>query len=470
MPWYLWPAIVAAITLLFIATTDGRTLFVTVPLTAGLLLSAAFLWILWRKRRGSVPWFEIGAVYAAVVTLYMAFPLAGYIVLHEKYTPLNDARLVMMQPRAAEIGYIGWLYVCHLGAFAGVYLFVRSRLPRRGASLNRPPLSMFVSILILYVSIEGFGVFLGLFFNTSNDTYLGTYVAARQLPLLFAQSFNHLNGIKYVLSLMLLAALFSRYPASRRVLAGWLAVVALMTVIRLGSRTQMVLLFLGVAMMYDTLVRPIRPRLVLTAAVIGLIGFITFGAVRNGMNLAAAAKMNPFAYANEFESLFANALHLERVRPTIGDLPMAFYVADFAALLPQQIAPFTKIDRADWYVNRFFPEYAMVGGGLAFGSISEAVLSSGWLSALGSGAALGFCFAVIYRLYVGYGHRFWVFVFYVWVTTLSYQSFRNSTFALLGLFAYRFVPAVILVSLIAMVVRPLMIRHRPSHPRRTVEA
>jgi len=469
VPGYIWPLIVAVITVAFLATTDGRTLFVTVPLTAGLLVSAGFLWVLWQRRRGSVPWFEIGAVYVAVVALYMVYPLAGFLALGQTYTPWNDARLVMMQPRADEIGRIAWLYVCHLVAFAGVYLTVRGRLPRQAVPLSRPRLSFFIAVVIVYVSIEAFGMFLGLFYNTSADTYLGTYLAARRLPLLFAQLFNHLNGVKYVLSLMLMAALFSRYPASKPVIAGWLVIVGVITIVRLGSRTEVVLLILSAAMMYDMVVRSIRPRLVIAVAVVGLLGFVASGAARNGATVGGRAGLNPFAYANEFENLFTNAVHLDRMRPTIGELPMAFYVADFAAVLPQQFASFTKIDRADWYVNRFFPAYAMVGGGLAFGTISESVLTGGWLSALAAGAALGFCFAKIHRLYVRRSDRFGVFVMYVWVTTLSYQSFRNSTFSLLVLFAYRFVPAVVLVSLVAMALRPATVPARPSHPQDAVE-
>ena len=53
VPGYIWPLIVAGISLIFLATTDGQTLFVTVPLTAGLLVSAGFLWVLWQgEKRG----------------------------------------------------------------------------------------------------------------------------------------------------------------------------------------------------------------------------------------------------------------------------------------------------------------------------------------------------------------------------------------------------------------------------------
>ncbi len=469
VPSYAWPlillAIVLAIVLAFIVTLDPPTLFVTVPLAVGLLTTGAFLLVLWRRRDGTIPWFEIGAVYVAVMALYMSYPLIGFVALNQTYTPLNDARLYMMQPEADVMGRIGWLYVCHMLAFAGTYLLVRGRLPAERGYLNRPPLSIVVAVVSVYLSIEAFTMFVGLFYNTSFDTYLESYLVARRLPILVAQLFNHLNGMKYVLSLMLLATLFSRYPSSRWLIAGWLVAVATITMSRLGSRTEFVLLAISATMMYDTLVRPIRPRLVVTVAACGLIGFVGFGAVRNGISLTAGgAPINPFSYATEFESLFANAVHLDRVRPTIEKLPPAFYLADFAALIPQQVAPFTKIDRADWYVNKFFPEYAQAGGGLAFGTISEAVLTGGWLSALAAGAALGFCFAKIHRFHVRHAGNFWVFVFYVWVTTLSYQSFRSGTFALLVLFLYRFVFAMISVNLLAAVLRPAMPRTRPASP------
>jgi hypothetical protein len=119
-------------------------------------------------------------------------------------------------------------------------------------------------------------------------------------------------------------------------------------------------------------------------------------------------------------------------------LPSYFFLGDILAVLPQQLAPYTKFDPATWYVNRFFPEYAAAGGGLAFGVIPESLLTGGIVSAAIRGAFLGLLFAGIHRLYVHNPRRLWVFVFYVWITTLSYQAFRASTLYLLVPFVYRF--------------------------------
>jgi oligosaccharide repeat unit polymerase len=271
--------------------------------------------------------------------------------------------------------------------------------------------------------------------------------------LILAQLANHLDGIRYALSVMLMAALFTRYPKTKFVIAAWLLVEAAGTVVRLGSRTEFVLLVFAAAMMYDTLVRPLPVRFVVALGALGLVGFVGFGIARMSVSGIAGQSHNPFVYASEFESLFANVFHLTRVRSTIPDLPAAFFLTDITALIPQQLAPFTKISPADWYVTTYFPDYAAQGGGFAFGTISEAVLSGGWVSALARGAALGFCFAAIHRLHVRRPDGFWIYVFYVWLATLSYQSFRNTTFYLLVLATFRFLPALVVVNLLAVGLR-----------------
>jgi oligosaccharide repeat unit polymerase len=443
------PGLFAMIAAFCVVTTTMETIYVTVPLAVGLITTLAFFWALSCRRHGSVP-FELGAVYLAAVALYMAYPLIGFLALQQAYTPLNDSRLYLMQPGAAEVGGVGWLYACHLASFGIVYMLVRGRLPIQKRTLRVPDTAVLVAAAGVYAVIETYGVFVGLFFDTAATTYAETYLAARRLPLFVGQVLNHLSGAKFPLSLILLAALFGRYRKYRLAIMGWLLLVAAVTAARLGSRTDLVLLLLAAAMMYHLVVRPLAPRVVAAFGVVGLSGFIALGMLRSAQGGSLeVTSANPFVYASEFETLFANALHLNRVKPTIGKLPPAFYLADVAAVIPQQLAPFTKIDRADWYVSTFFRPYSASGGGLAFGTVSEAVLSGGWVAALVFGAALGFIFAKIHRFYARHADRFWVLVFYVWVTALGYQSFRNTTFALLVLFVYRFIPAVLLVNLLA---------------------
>jgi hypothetical protein len=191
----------------------------------------------------------------------------------------------------------------------------------------------------------------------------------------------------------------------------------------------------------------------LTVAGVGLIGFTALGVLRNALLPSGGFWSNPFAFASEFEILMGNAIDLAQKQLTgaLGILPDGFFWADLTGLVPQQFFPFQKVDPADWYVHTFYPVYAAQGGGLAFGTIAEAVLSGGWVSAAARGAALGFCFAKIHRFYVNHSGRYWVLAAYVWLATLSYQAFRNRTFVLLLLFVYRFLPVMITVKVLVTV-------------------
>jgi oligosaccharide repeat unit polymerase len=257
--------------------------------------------------------------------------------------------------------------------------------------------------------------------------------------------------MKHSLAIVLLAALFSRYPRTRPIIVWWIVVTALITVTRLGSRTELVLLILASAMMYQLVVKPLSLRFVLAVACGGLTGFIALGVLRH--SLLPDSSFNPFAYASEFEVLMANALDLAQKQSTgsLGILPEGFHLADLTGLVPQQLAPFQKVDPAQWYVTTFYPAYAAQGGGLAFGTIAEAVLNGGWLGAAARGAALAFCFAKIHRFYAHHSTNYWVLAAYVWLASLSYQAFRNRTFVLLLLFVYRFLPAMIGVKILVTI-------------------
>lgn len=439
----VWPWTPLLIATAFGVLTDSRMAPVTVPLGAGLLVFSAFFWVLWRKGGGLIPWFEIGSVYLTVVVLYMAFPLVGFVMLRGMYTPLSDSRLINLAPDPHEMGTVAWLYVCHLLGFASVYLAVRGRLPIVRWQPQPPSVLTVLALVSAYLLIIGFEIGLGLFYNTAAGSYAESYLVGQRLPLVMTQLLEHVRGMKYPLSLAIMAVLFTSYRASRPVIIAWLVLATLLGLARMGSRTEVVLLLLSATAMYHTRVAPLPARFVVGIAAAGLLGFLAFGILRSG-NIVA----NPFSGTTEFEVLFANAIHLARISRTVHDIPAALYWADLARLVPQQLVPFDKIDPAAWYVARFFPEYAASGGGLAFGTITEAVLTGGAVSALARGAALGLCFATIHCVCLRQAHSFWAFVFYIWIMSLCYQSFRNTTFSLAVLIGYRFLPAVVAVTVL----------------------
>jgi oligosaccharide repeat unit polymerase len=452
LPAWIWLGLAGAVLLVLVAITTTHNLPVIVPLTVQLAACGALVAGLWRRKSGSLPWFEIGAVYSTIVLLYGVYPLVKFLVLGEHYfAPQNDSRWSVLRPSTDEVANVAWYYAAHLVGFALAYLIARGRLPLTVPEVRPPSAPVIMAVLAGYLVIQGFWMFLGLFYDTSSSSYVASYLVGRRLPLILAQLVNHLNGAKYPLELVILVGLFAKYSTRKPLIVGWIAFVAILTFVRLGSRTELALLVMSAGMMYHLLVRPIPPAIIALGVIAGVGTFALLGMARGGLGYGGASDMNPFLYPSEFDVLFGNALELYRasVQGSLNDVPTALYFADVAALLPQQMAPFQKVDPAMWYVTTFYPEYAAWGGGLAFGTMAEAALTGGWPSAAVRGVVLGLCFAGVHRLFIRRSNSYWAVVFYVWMTTLSYQSFRATTFYFLVLFVFRFLPVVLAVKIAA---------------------
>jgi hypothetical protein len=432
---------------------------VVLPIVAATGSAGAFCWAVWRRGRDGFPYFEIGVVYVAVVWLYTVFPLVGFLVNGLRYSRFNDLRLFVLQPSPAEVGAIGWYSTAHLASFVAAYLLWAGRVRAREAPFPSPDRATVVAALFAYLMIGAYFLLLAQFFDLSARTYAETFLVAGRLPLELAQVANHLGGARFILELGFLAALFGNYARWRPLIAAWLTTTVVVAFVQRGSRDGMVLLLAAAAMMYHHAVRPLRLRHVAFcgATVLGL--FLLLGFLRFGRGPAAlTVDVNPiFGHATEFETILSNAYGLSRLKASgaLEDMPIAFYLADLLALIPQQALPIAKVSPAVWYVTTFFPDHAAMGVGFAFGTIAESIVGGGWLDAVGRGAALGLLLATIHRYHVRRIPTFWSFIFYVWATVSVYQSFRATTFILVGLFFYRFLPVAIGVKMLASVLRTM---------------
>ena len=457
-----WLGAAFGILVLALSVESGERMLVVLPIVAVTASAWVFCWRLRRHSEDRFPYFEIGVVYVAIVWLYTVFPLVGFLVNGLRQTPANDLRLYLFRPSSTEMGLVGWYHVAHLTLFATTYLLWRGRGRRRATALPVPDRATVVAASFAYLAISAYFLFLDWRFDLSARTYLESYLVTKRLPLELAQVANHLGGVggaRFVLELVILAALFGGYPRWRPVIVGWLVVMAALAFIRLGSRTEVVLLMVAVAMMYHHGVRQLRFWHVGVGSVIALSFFLLLGILRHEeVASTMTAEINPiFGYASEFENNFANAYDVGRLKALglIRDLPVAFYLADLLALVPQQLLPVEKVSPAVWYVSTFYPDYAAAGGGMAFGSIAESILGGGWVDAMGRAAVLGLLLAQVHRFCARSGAKFWSFIFYVWATVSVYQSFRATTFVLVGYVVYRFLPVAIGVATLASVLRAM---------------
>jgi hypothetical protein len=444
-------AVVCGVGSVLLVLTSEASLPIILPLLAALGVVGTATVALWDRRGGGLPVFEIGMVYVVVVSLYTVYPFLGFVVNGLRYSPMNDGRLYVAQPRPEELGLIAWYYVAYLACFVAAYVLVRGRASDLGVlslPVDRPTV---FAVIFLYVAVAAFFFFLGLLYNLRAESYAESYLVSRRLPLILAQLANHLAGIRFTLELVLLAAMFANYRRWWPVIAGWLIVQIALAFVHLEGRTAVMLLLLAAAVMYHRIVRPIPLKMAAVASLAGLALFVGLGQLRQGSGYAGgAAGGNPvFGRSSEFEVILANAYDLQRLqeRGAVGDLPMAFHFADLL-VIPQQLLAFDKVEPATWYVSTFYPEYAATGGAYAFGTIAQSVLGGGWLDVMARGAVLGVLLGLVHRCWARRPSRLWGFVFYVWATVLVYHSFRNTTFSLLGLFLFRFLPAMLAVKVL----------------------
>jgi hypothetical protein len=160
--------------------------------------------------------------------------------------------------------------------------------------------------------------------------------------------------------------------------------------------------------------------------------------------------------STEFEALFGNAfdIYSRKLNDNI-DAPSLYPIEGILNFIPQQLLPFEKPSLSRWYVDTFYSEYAETGGGLAFGVVAEALLSDmPWLAISWRAAFHGLLLAGIFNLLHRNRSGPIKAAVYVWLTVLSYQLFRDTTFSLLPKLFLNLLPAVALVYAIPLMVKP----------------
>jgi hypothetical protein len=430
---------------------------VLVPFAFVLLAGGGFLAVLQSRTRYAA--IGIGSVYAGVVIIYASYPLLVYLALNGYYTPFNDQRLFDDQPPPADVGRIAWFYCIYLASFAAGYLLSSRRTPHAGVvsivDLDPPAVwalfAVFISLRLAMIMAE---------FTLAEKTtdYIESYLKYKHLPLLVQQLLGHMEGMTAVLGLTVMAYLCRRWKQYRLLVAAWLTLELSLIIIGMGARTQFVLLCLAAMFSYHFLYRPVTTMRLIATGTALVIVFLGLGILRSfGSAGVAAVGIEAVGSTSEFEALFGNAYEIERLvgRGDIDRATMvgAVYVGDVVNLVPQQLVPFEKLNLANWYVTTFHSEYAERGGAFAFGAVPEALIGTGWPDLIWRGLFVGFVFARFDRVVQAGRVRLWKFALFLWLITSCYITFRSTTLALLPVFIYRFVPALLTVTILAYLLR-----------------
>jgi hypothetical protein len=411
------------------------------PLAAALGVAALFYDTLLRRHRTN-PFLNLGGFATAIIILYAVYPLLVFLGNHLVYTSVNDQRLFVWQPLPSQIGTLAWWYVAFLFMFCVSYLATAGRATRiRIDRATAPPgiIKVIVAVfmvtqLILLVTRYAFGL--------DPKTYAESFLVVWQLPHAVRQVFSLAALMQTTIWILLFCCLFLNYRRNRVWIALLLGYIVVTNVVMLGGRGFLFSILIVTVVLYHNLVRRIS---IVVAGVGGgaLVAASTLmGALRQGSEAAGSA-----LGSSEFEVILGNAYDLMFVNHQAGALlhRPALYFCDLAGMVPQQLLPFEKMLKADWYAFTFYPIYSSFGGGFAFGVLSEAISGFGLVEMFVRGALAGLICGWIQRSVTRGPISVWHFAFYLWMTITFMQVVRNTTFCLLPWAEYYFLVPVLAI-------------------------
>jgi hypothetical protein len=274
------------------------------------------------------------------------------------------------------------------------------------------------------------------------------------VPYVLTQITHVLYSMRFTAMQCVAVMLMSRWRSRlwRTVLFGWILVIIVSTTRELGARSELVLLFVTLGLLYHRYVRPVSLKMAAVGGALLVAAFLLLGVLRDVRGDVSEVSVSVLGWNNEFQVLWANAYDLHEKRAT-GEIavPWQIYVADFVNIIPSQLLPFTKLDPSDWYADQL--GLAGTGIGVMFGVIAQSVVGLDWIEVAVRGAVLALLFAWLHRFYVRHSDSFWITVFYLFVCVWSYYTFRATTFVLIYMILYQFVTVLIAAKVGAYLLR-----------------
>lgn len=411
-------------------------------------LSWVGLWIGRKNRSTPVP--DIGVFLGFVVLLYGWLPFIGIYLNRQGIGEILDARYGFGGFTDDEVFSAGLAYFLFLLGFACVY-----RLTRRYhvvvETIRVPEMK----------EIRALGYGLVLVFLTDfavraianvpvAASYIESYTVLRDLPLILQQLIATAERLQFTFFLALMVFTIAKAPKWHRVWIVVIAAILAQSAVAGGSRSGAALCAMSYLLCYTILVRRIKPSTWVTMTLVGIALFLLAGQIRGGVSDTTAISG---LQSGEFSSVFINVLDIMKRKQMVLDFDVPLYTLDLARVVPQQILWFDKLDPSVWYVSTFYPEFAMAGGGLAFGAITESFVGFGVMEALLRGMLLGLVAAFVVNRLLRKNVTPMKIVVYIWLFVMSYQSVRDTTFTLFARYVFQVLPVAVYVHFMAAPLR-----------------
>ena len=421
-------------------------------------IAVIFFWKLNQDDR-RLPISDVGSFYVLAILAYGALPLLGHWLSGMELTVLSHKRLYLANPSPEEFASIGWLHVVFMIAFTIPYIYFRKAnvfVENQSLILSTNALKR---LCVVFLLLEGYFVYLKIFagidFSTAYDSSLYDHAAKYgQLSIINQQFIAHPWGMLTVVKMALVVWLTSKWRSSlhRNILLAVLTFIILSYLQAPGGRYAIISIFLTVVIAYHQFIQPIKLGRATFYSILLVAAFFAANMYRgqdtSDINLALSVMKEAsggsgglYSIANEFQISYGSIIELKKnlENSALGNIPWQVNFYDVLFVIPQQLLPFDKIDPVVWYTQLTGnPDY------FNYGVICESMVGFGLIEIIIRGIVMGVFLAKIHNWFVNRANNFWVALFYIWLSIVIYQSFRNTSMHFLPLFLFQWLPVFVL--------------------------
>lgn len=402
------------------------------------LLQILLIWVIvfWvyklvARRDGRAPIDDIGIWWLSVFLLYTTLPPLSWLAQGGTYGPLSG-RLYSVQPTIQEVIYLLNIALAYVFGFVSVFLVylkrVRSPSILAQAHINVSKMAG-SAVIVLVASLIGVILSMSGLIRPA-ESYADSYVVAYELPRSLRQLIKIVGGFSGAATLVLMVAIFQRWPKYRFLFLCYLLSIVL-SINADGGRGKIITPLLSMIVAWHVLIRPIPTKKVFIGGFIGLFFFLVLGVLRN---IKSVSEFGGLGFQGiglgEFDALWANAIELLQAKKT-GQIDINYETrfGEFLNFVPSQLLWYDKLSLNDWYLNNFYPGLKEeTGTGWVFGAISQAVIGGGLVEALIRGFIIGTLAGSLMKWVRTPTKSWWRFPLHLFLLLGVFSGIRETTF------------------------------------------
>ena len=404
-------------------------------------------------RSWSAPLHDIYSFWLLVFILYTTIPPLLIILGISTYDPFN--RLMVLNPTQDElIIYLNYI-VFSLGGFLSYHFFYVKNMILY--EKNEIKLKVLIpDIVILQAAVLFIITLISLFFlesffgNSDFESRLEAYQKSFTLPLWYKQTFKILYYTNFILSIILIIALFQRVKNRFYLyILSFFYFLYLFLNIEDGGRSEFFMGVFIIILIWHFCIHNFSKRSFLITG--GLIFYILvlYGLLRHDEGTGIQ-----YFSIGEFDVIYANTIELIRFKENNEYFGISWYsyFADILGWIPSQILPIEKTTLPNWFMRNFHENYYLSGGGYGFGILSQFVVGFGYMNAFIYSIFIAFFLNQINKL-ATHCDNYWKLIIFIFIFINVTNMIRATFFIYLPTMIQVFLPLVIFIWLINLLIR-----------------